>query len=219
MMRHYKSLVGRRVLLRLAINASFVAVPWLPSRAQIGAATDSTAPIKRLDDALLAAMQSGQHTPFTQRFGALTPVVESTFDLDAVLALSVGLGWLTLPDVQKVSLRAVFLRYTVASYAANFDSFAGQVFQISPTVRDAGNGRVLVRSKIVSTDGSTRPLDYLMRDGPSGWKAVDVLEGGSISRVAVQRSDFRELLESGGVPALMTALRQKVVTLSGGMLA
>ena len=50
-------------------------------------------------------------------------------------------------------------------------------------------------------------------------KAVDVLADGSISRVAVQRSDFRDLLRNGGVPALITALRQKVVTLSGGMLA
>ena len=58
-----------------------------------------------------------------------------------------------------------------------------------------------------------------MHSDPSGWKAVDVLEDGSISRVAVQRSDFRQLLDSGGLPALTTALRQKVATLSGGMLA
>jgi phospholipid transport system substrate-binding protein len=58
-----------------------------------------------------------------------------------------------------------------------------------------------------------------MRNGPSGWKAVDVLANGSISRVAVQRSDFRELLASGGVPALMAALQRKVANLSGGMAA
>jgi len=141
------------------------------------------------------------------------------FDLDDVLALSVGLQWSTLPDDQKPSLRAAFLRYTVASYAANFDNYSGQTFQLSPSIRSLGNGDVIVRTRIVATDGSVRKLDYRMRNGPAGWKAVDVLEDGSISRVAVQRSDFRDLLESGGVPALMTALRQKVVTLSGGMLA
>jgi|HubBroStandDraft_1064217.scaffolds.fasta_scaffold20318_2 phospholipid transport system substrate-binding protein len=211
-------LEGRRTLLRLAINVSFVAVPWLSARAQI-AATDPTAQIRRLDDALLAAMQSGQSTPFAQRFAALTPVIEQTFDLDAVLAMSVGLDWPTRPGDQKPALRAAFLRYTVASYAANFNSYSGQVFQVSPTVRDAGNGRFLVYTKIIPTDGSTHSLDYVMRDGPSGWKAVDVLEDGSISRVAVQRSDFRQLLDSGGLPALTMALRQKVVILSGGMLA
>jgi phospholipid transport system substrate-binding protein len=164
-------------------------------------------------------MRSGRTTPFGQRFAALVPAIEQTIDLDDVLALSVGLQWSTLPDDQKPSLRAAFLRYTVASYAANFDNYSGQTFQLSPSIRSLGNGDVIVRTRIVATDGSVRKLDYRMRNGPAGWKAVDVLEDGSISRVAVQRSDFRDLLESGGVPALMTALRQKVVTLSGGMLA
>lgn len=210
---------GRRAVFRLAINASLVALAWPSAGAQAAAVTDPAAPIRRLDDALLAAMRTGQTTSFARRFAALTPVIEQTFDLDTVLAVSVGLGWSTLADDQKPALRAAFLRYTVASYTANFNSWSGQSFAISPGTRDAGNGRVLVHTKIVSNDGSARSLNYLMRDGPSGWKVVDVLEDGSISRVAVQRSDFRGLLESGGVPALMTALRQKVVTLSGGLLA
>lgn len=209
----------RGALLGLAVAASAVAVPWLPAGAQTAGASDATAPVKRLDDALLAAMRSGRTTPFAQQFAALAPVIEQTIDLDDVLALSVGLEWSTLPDDQKPPLRAAFLRYTVASYAANFDSYSGQTFQLSPAVRSLGNGDVIVRTKIVATDGSVRKLDYRMRNGPTGWKAVDVLEDGSISRVAVQRSDFRELLGTGGVPALMAALRQKVVTLSGGMLA
>lgn len=216
---HDNSATRRRALLGLAITTSIVAVPWLSARAQMAAGAEPTAPIRRFDDALLAAMKSGQSTPFAQRFAALAPAIQQTIDLDAVLAISVGLSWSALPADQKQLLRDTFLRYTVASYAANFNSYSGQVFQLSPTVRNVGNGEVIVRTKLVSTDGSARPLDYLMRNGPSGWKAVDVLEDGSISRVAVQRSDFRGLLESGGVPALMTALRQKVVTLSGGMLA
>ena len=211
--------LDRRILLRLVAGASVVAVAWQRVDAQGAMTTEASGPIRRLDDALLAAMRSGQTMAFTQRFAALTPVIEQTFDLDAVLAVSVGLGWSVLPDGQKPPLRAAFLRYTVASYAANFDTYSGQVFELSPTVRELGNGRVIVQTRIVSTDGSARSLDYVMRGGQSGWKAIDVLENGTISRVAVQRSDFRRLLENGGVPALMTALQQKVVTLSGGMLA
>jgi phospholipid transport system substrate-binding protein len=215
-MPHPDLKMRRRALLNFAVAIAAVASPWLSAVAQVG---DPGAPIGRLDDALLAAMKSGRTTAFAQRFAVLAPVIEQTIDLNAVLAASVGLEWSTLPDDQKRPLRAAFLRYTVASYAANFDSFSGQVFRLSPAVRSLGNGDVIVRTKIVATDGSTRSLDYRMRNGPAGWQAVDVLEEGSISRVAVQRSDFRNLLESGGVPALMTALRQKVVTLSGGMLA
>lgn len=219
MLRYHDTAFGRRTIFRFAIGASVVAVPWKSVRGQVEVATEPVTPIRRLDDALLAAMRSGQTSTFAQRFAMLTPVVEQTFDLDAVLALSVGLGWSQLPDAEKPRLRTAFLRYTVASYAANFDRWSGQVFQVSPTAREIGNSRVIVQTKIVSNDGSARVLNYLMRNGQAGWKAVDVLENGTISRVAVQRSDFHELLETGGVPALMTALQRKVATLSGGMLA
>jgi phospholipid transport system substrate-binding protein len=44
-----------------------------------------------------------------------------------------------------------------------------------------------------------------------------VLTDGSISRVAIQRSDFRELLMAGGVPALTAGLERKVTNLWGGI--
>jgi phospholipid transport system substrate-binding protein len=57
-----------------------------------------------------------------------------------------------------------------------------------------------------------------MRQNGKGWKAVDVLADGSISRVAVQRSDFRRLVSRGGAQALIESLNQKTADLSGGAL-
>jgi phospholipid transport system substrate-binding protein len=42
-----------------------------------------------------------------------------------------------------------------------------------------------------------------------------VLADGAISRVAVQRSDFRALLAKGGGQALVASLKQKVDELAG----
>jgi len=211
--------IGRRGLLTFAATAFVAAIPWRPAAAETTDGAGASAPIQQLDAALLAAMKSGRSTPFAQRFAALAPVIEQTFDLDAVLAASIGLRWPDLPSDQKERLLAVFRRYTVASYAANFDNYTGQTLQISPAARSVGNGEVVVQTKIIAADGSSNQLDYVMRNGPSGWRAVDVLADGSISRVAVQRSDFRHLLASGGVPALLGGLQQKVANLSGGMLA
>jgi phospholipid transport system substrate-binding protein len=58
-----------------------------------------------------------------------------------------------------------------------------------------------------------------MRNGASGWKAIDVLQQGTISQAAVQRSDFRSLLTGGGATALIDRLKQKVKSLSGGTLS
>jgi phospholipid transport system substrate-binding protein len=62
-------------------------------------------------------------------------------------------------------------------------------------------------------------LDYVMRDDGGTWRAVDVLLNGSISRVAVQRSDFRKILSSGDPDALISSLRRKIADLSDGALS
>ena len=103
-------------------------------------------------------------------------------------------------------------------YAANFDSYAGQIFEISPTVHSVGTGDVIVQTKIVLTDGPATQLDYVMRNDQSGRKVVDVLADGSVSRVAVQGSAFRQLPASAGVAALMAGSLHKVAILSSDML-
>jgi phospholipid transport system substrate-binding protein len=206
----------RRDLLGFVIIASVAAFPWRPARAQASGDAAATAPIEHLDNALLAAMKAGSSTPFEGRYRALTPVIEQVFNLDAVLAASIGLSWASLPAEQKALLVAAFRRYTVSSYATSFNSYNGQSFQVSPTVRSLPNGDAVAQSRLVRADGSSVKLDYVMRRGPAGWQAVDVLTDGSISRVAVQRADFRGLLSSGGAPALVAGLQHKVANLSGG---
>ena len=76
-----------------------------------------------------------------------------------------------------------------------------------------------MQTKIISSSGESHELDYVMRQEGGAWKAVDVLADGSISRVAVQRSDFRRLVSRGGAQALIESLNQKTTDLSGGALS
>lgn len=214
MTTYHRTLANWRALLALIAIALFAAViPWRAT-AQTAA---PAAPVQQLDDALLAAMKAGQSTPFAARYHELEPVIERVFDLKSVLAESVGFSWPTLSPEQKAKLEAAFRRYTVATYVANFNSYDGQRFEVLPGVRDVGNGEVVVRTRLIRRGKSPVELDYVMRQGPSGWKVADVLTNGSISRVAVQRADFQEMLATGGAPALANGLQRKVATLSGGM--
>ncbi len=92
-------------------------------------------------------------------------------------------------------LLQAFRRYTVASYVNSFDDFNGQRFEVKPDTRAVGSGEQVVQTRIIPKHGDTHELDYVMRQGSEGWRAVDVLADGSVSRVAVQRSDFRRLLD------------------------
>ena len=175
----------------------------------------AAAPIAGLDQGLIQVMQAGKATPFAQRYATLTPIVQQAFDLDTILQTSVGPRWRSFTPDQQQELQAEFLRFTVASYVSNFSSFGGEKFEIDPDTRSVGAEQV-VATHIVPTSGDSSRIDYVMRQGAAGWRAVDVLLDGSISRVAVQRSDFRSIVESGGPAALVASLHKKVTDLSGG---
>ena len=199
-MTNAPSTIARRGLLGAAIVAAILPVAALPAIAQIDGS--AAAPVQRLNNALLVAMKAGARAPFEQRYQALAPVIEQVFNLDAVLGASIGLSWATMTPEQKTQLAAAFRRYTITSYVSNFDSFDGQSFEILPSGRTLANGDAVVSTQLMRTGKSPLRLDYVMRNGPAGWQVVDVLTDGAISRVAVQRSDFRSLLKAGGVQAL-----------------
>ena len=206
--------IGRRwcMMALASVGATVVALP----RAMADPA--AVAPIRTLCDALIGIMKAGHSTPFRQRFNTLAPVVDRVFDLPAVLQVSVGPVWPSLSPQQQSTLEVAFRRYTLANYVSNFDNFTGQRFEVEPETRSLPNGEQLAETKIISSSGESHELDYVMRDVGGAWKAVDVLADGSISRVAVQRSDFRRLVTRGGAQALIESLNQKSSDLSGGAL-
>jgi phospholipid transport system substrate-binding protein len=176
----------------------------------------AAAPIEALDQALMGIMKAGRQTPFQQRAATLAPIIDQAFDLPEILKISVGPGWSALPAEQQAALLVAFRRYTIASYVDNFDSYDGQRFAISPTTRQLGDDRQVVDTQIIPTTGAGHTLDYVMKKTDAGWKVVDVLADGSISRVAVQRSDFSALFDKGGAPALQARLQEKTDALSRG---
>ncbi|WP_428533865.1 ABC transporter substrate-binding protein [Rhodopila sp.] len=210
-----RGVVGMLAVMALPLATLSVAQP----AAAESSPADAIATIKQFNAALLSTMKVGARADFGQRFEALEPAVDLAFDLPAVLSVSVGPAWASLPAPQRGSLLDAFRRYTVASYVANFDHYSGQSFSVLPRTRDVGAGRLVVQSRIQPVSGDPTELDYVMQQTGSGWKIVDVLAAGSISRVAVQRSDFRHLLSSGGGGALLASLQRKTSDLSGGAVA
>ena len=204
-------LSDRRVLLRLMLVIIAVAVGW----GRAATASEITAPVEQLHAGLISIMKAGKTASFRQRYETIAPVIGRTFDLEAILRQVVGPRWRSLPADQQAALADAFRRYTIASYVANFDTYSGQRFETAPIVRAVGNDRV-VETRIATPGGREHALDYVMRREGDGWKVVDVLAEGSISRVASQRSEMRSVLADGGGAELLVSLRQKTAELSGG---
>ncbi len=203
---------GRRALLAVMAAAAL----W-PGRgkAQGSQVADAQRVVSELYTGLQSIMRMGAGASFQQKFNTLAPVIDRVFDLEAILRTSVGLRWASLGEPAQQALFSIFRTFTIASYTANFGENGGERFEVLPETRAAASD-LIVESRLIPSGGDPVRLDYVMRPGTMGMRIVDVLLNGSISRVAVQRSDFRSLLASGNANALIESLRQKVVTLSGG---
>jgi phospholipid transport system substrate-binding protein len=195
--------LGRRRLFALTAAAT---VAWR-GEAPAQNVNAIIAPIQQFYRVLLAIMKDGRTTPFVDRFNMLTPALDQALNVPVILQLAIGLGWSALPASQQSELLGAFRQYTVATWVSNFDTYSGQKLEVFPTLRAVGQSQV-VHTAIVKPDGSSNAIDYVMRPAGSGWKATDVLLNGSISQVAVLRSDFGSLL-SRGANALAQNLQRK----------
>jgi len=207
-------MIVRRRLLGLLL-AGLVAGP-VAARA---AGSTAERPVSELNDSLVTVMKAGPTASFPRRYAMLAPVIESVFDLPGILRACVGPRWNALSGRDQIELLDVFRRFTIASYVANFDDYDGERFELLPNSRAAGSDEV-IGTRIVGASGRAVRIDYVMRREADAWKAVDVLLDGTISRVAVQRSDFRGLLGDGpDASGLIGSLQQKVADLSRGTLS
>ena len=171
------TLPDSRALPRLALAS--IALAFGLSRAAV--ASEVTTPVEQLHTALMAIMQAGKAAPFPQRYDMIAPVIDRTFDLEVILRQVIGPRLAALPPDQRAAVGDAFRRYTIASYVANFDTYSGQRFDVAPVVRAAGGDRV-VETQIAAASGQGYVLDYVMRQESGGWKVVDVLVDGAISR-------------------------------------
>jgi ABC-type transporter MlaC component len=65
-----------------------------------------------------------------------------------------------------------------------------------------------VQTRIVKSNGEATRLDYLMRQNQESPMISDVyLDDGSISQLAVHRSEFHSILQREGVEGLVMALQ------------
>jgi phospholipid transport system substrate-binding protein len=182
------------------------------ARAQ--ASDPAVATIQALDDGLIGIMKSGKAAGMKGRGAAIAPALDRAYDLPLMTRLSVGSAWTTIAPADQAALVAAFRRMTISQYASNFSGFSGQSFTIDSKV-EARGGDKLVRTTLNDPKGSPVAIAYRLRQSGGGWKIIDVFYRNSISRLAIQRSDFAGVLASGGAKAL-TAHLNALAAKAGG---
>jgi phospholipid transport system substrate-binding protein len=178
-------------------------------------APDAQANVRGFYDALLNTMKNGRTLGQSGRYARVAPVVDRVFDVASMTRLAVGPSWATLPAAQQQQLTEAFRHYIAATYADRFDSYSGEQLQV--TGERPYNTDVIVQTKIVKSNGEATTLNYLMHQNQGSWQISDVYLDGTISQVAIQRSEFNSILRREGVDGLVMTLTRKTDLLSKGV--
>jgi phospholipid transport system substrate-binding protein len=200
-----------RALVGASLGALIALAPLSPALAAANG-DPAAAKVESFDDALIAIMKAGASAGPKGRARALTPAVESSFDLATMTRFAVGPTWASLSDAQHAELIGAFTRYTVANWASNFDSYSGQKFEIA-AVQVRGTDKI-VQCQLLSPHGAPVSLIYRLHEGAGGWKIIDVYFNG-ISQLTTRRADFAGPLASGGAAGLVSHLDALTRKLAG----
>ena len=190
--------------LRIAVVCLLGALALLagPGLAQTPADA-ATALTRQLYDALLSSMKKGQALDFQARRAALGPVIRRTFDLDLMTHLVVGRSWNSMPAKDRSALQAAFADWTISTYAARFNAFDGESFDIGK-VTDGGKGTVVVHTTITPKGDAPVSLGYRVLKG----HIIDIYLDNSISQLAVWRGEFQSVLKQQGVGGLVSRIKE-----------
>jgi phospholipid transport system substrate-binding protein len=171
--------------------------------------------VERLHTELLVVMKGADTLGYQGRYDKLDPVINSTFDTNFMAEKSVGRYWKKLTDEEREQLLATLGRYTVANYAGRFDAWTGQEFE-TLRAEDSLAGTVLVHTRLIDPGNEDVQLNYRLREVDGRWKIIDIYLNGTVSELALRRSEYSALIKREGLDALITALDQKISDLKEG---
>ncbi|HEY5656704.1 MAG TPA: ABC transporter substrate-binding protein [Myxococcota bacterium] len=187
---------------------------WLPIAAP---AEPTTAPqvIDELHAALLDVMKQAEELGYEGRAAKLAPVIPAYFDVAFMARKSVGRYWKQATEQEQRRFLEAFNRFMVANYAGQFDGYSGQHFETLGE-QPAKMETVMVQSRLVNPKDEDVELNYRMRRVNDKWKIVDVYLDGTVSELALRRSEFSSIVKRESFDALIQAIDAKTAKLAAG---
>jgi phospholipid transport system substrate-binding protein len=200
-------------------SAALLALSWsLVSVAHTDETSDApTTPpanvVETLHVALLGVMRDADELGYQGRCDRLSPVLQNLYDIPFMAQKSLGRHWKTTSEGERQHLFETFSEFMIANYAGNFDGYSGQTFEILGEGQST-HGTMLVRTRLVEPDGEATQLNYRLRPVDGEWKIIDVYLNGTVSELALRRSEYSSLIQREGFDSLLVALNQKITHLS-----
>lgn len=197
-----------RVAMFLVALALMLTTMGAPASAQANVARE-TAIVEKLQDGLVAIMNNPPPGGPAARSEALGSLVAGTFDIDAMGRVAVGRQiYERWSDFQRREFLTAFARFMVATHSLRFEDAKGQAFEVDGS-EDAQSGRKLVHARYLRDDRKPVEIDYLVQPAREGWRILDVYLDGTVSLLALHRSEFSSVLRDKGYDGFIAAMLAK----------
>ena len=195
-----------------ALLAAACATICLAAPVRVEATAPPSAPVQvveKLHAALLGVMKDAEKLGYEGRYGRLAPVLKQTYDTPFMAEKSVGRHWKQATPAEQAALVDIFSRFMIANYAGRFDGYSGQSFE---TVGEepSAQGTVLVRTRLNEPQGEGVRLNYRLRPENGSWRIIDVYLNGTVSELALRRSEYASLIKREGWNAVIAALDERI---------
>jgi phospholipid transport system substrate-binding protein len=207
----FESCVAWSKRLALVLAVAFVLASGAAWRAT--AATQAPeATVAAFDNALQHAMQDAQHLGYHGRYDLLAPAMNHAFDFPTMTRIAVGTSWSKLSVDQQKALGDAFGRFSIATYANQFNSYSGERFAV--TGRTQSSQGVVVATTMTPAKGDAIRFNYLLHQVDGAWRIIDIYLDGTVSQLAVRRGEFSAVLARSGPSGLLQLLEDRIKALA-----
>ena len=198
--------LARRSLLGLAGLALAAVALGLPRPAHAADESPDML-VKSVSEDVLAAIRADAslRSGDVRRIMALVDAkVMPSVNFEVMTRSAVGPQWRAATPEQRTKLQTEFKTLLLRVYSGALTQIKDQTVEVTRTQPVQGSTQVVVQSE-VRGKGEPIKLDYRMDKFNEAWKIIDVNVGG-IWLVQSYRSQFGQVLSSGGIDALISRL-------------
>ncbi len=165
-----------------------------------------------------------------EKYNNLSKLFEESVDTDWMARFTIASHWREFSPEQKTKYLSIYKNFLVDTYIPKFKSYNDQKIVIEKVVsRD--KGVYVVRTSIVSKDGTSYKVDYYIRETkaplpekfqlggrPTAYgythKIFDIVAEG-ISLITTERADFSSAISQGGIDSFLSRLQDRNIKQSG----
>jgi phospholipid transport system substrate-binding protein len=180
-----------------------------------GAAATATAPAARamIEQVLREVTAVLRDTKMTrdEKRVKVQAIAEKTIDFETMGRLAMGANWRDLSDAKKAEFTKEFKQHVINTYGHFTDDYTDEDLAVAADNAEARNDWTVLTKIIGTKDGARQELakvDYRLRQADGKWKIIDItIEG--VSMMSNFRSQFQDIMTSGGIEKLLKLLREK----------